>query len=402
MALFPSPGVVLVALLVQLSFSGWHVLGGVALSGSHAVNPLVFALYRETAASVLMGVAAAVLEGPEALWMPLTVILRSRTKNQDIGTIDVLSYSDSDVSLFIHEKKGSRTFLLFFFAGFASFCNVVGSVVALRLLSSDVYSMYQPTIPVFTTALALLFGYERPNAYIFAGIFLSVLGAFLVQYFAERTEDDTRNTSLGHLLVLGQCIGGGALLALMKPLTQDYSVLVVTAGYYTTGSVFTAIACLCAQLPLAAFYWPATIPWAALLYAVLVSTFFAYEAYSWLVKQASPTFVAAFCSTQPLFTILLNFIIFNEGLSASAALGGLVVVVGLGLTIRGKDIQLHKHQTDDSQDYLPLEEGDNDDFQHKHLLQDDDDDDDDDNLSKKSSRPSSQANGAAGGAGGFL
>eukprot|EP00635_Sarcinochrysidales_sp_CCMP3193_P011869 CAMPEP_0118896452 /NCGR_PEP_ID=MMETSP1166-20130328/4313_1 /TAXON_ID=1104430 /ORGANISM="Chrysoreinhardia sp, Strain CCMP3193" /LENGTH=358 /DNA_ID=CAMNT_0006835511 /DNA_START=48 /DNA_END=1124 /DNA_ORIENTATION=+ len=286
------------ALLVQLSFSGWHVLGGVALNGKNKVNPFVFALYRECGASVLMGMAA-LAEGK-------------------------------------FRRLDARSAGLFLAAGLASFCNVVGTVVALTLISSDLYSTYQPTIPIFATAIALPLGYEKPNGWIYLGIAASVAGAILVEVL---NMEASSGTILGNLLVVGQCLGGAALLVVTKPLTDDWSPLVVTFGYYTTGSFFTVIACLCARLPLRDFYWSAPEPWAALAYAVLIGTFFAYEMYSWLVQRASPTFIAAFCPMQPVFTILLNFVIFGQGLSSSTAAAGILVVLGLALTVYGKFVR---------------------------------------------------------------
>lgn len=321
--------VVAVSLLVQLVFSGWHVLGGVALSGSHKVNPFVFALYRECGASVLMGIAAYVLE-PRKAFRPLT------TKDK----------------------------ILFLLAGAASFTNVVGTVVALTLISSDIYSMYQPTIPVFTTALALVFGYEKhPNVAIMLGIACSVGGAVLVEVL--QSEGGGTGSLFGNLLVIGQCLGGAGLLVLTKPLTEEWSPLIVTAGYYTTGSLFTVIACVAAQLPISEFFWTAPEPWAALVYSVVIGTFFAYEAYSWLVQRASPTFVSAFCPMQPVFTILLNYLFLGDGISGKIASAGLVVILGLVLTVYGK-VQ---------RDHLPSKKGDG--FLRGVQNPSDDEDDDD-------------------------
>ncbi|KAJ8605990.1 hypothetical protein CTAYLR_010116 [Chrysophaeum taylorii] len=303
----PTPRVVVcgTALLVQLAFAGWHVLGGIALSGSHKVNPLVFALYREAGASFMMFCAGIAIEGRERLLSPVRRILGG----------------------------DARTGILFCGAGAASFCNVVGTVVALTLIPSDVYATYQPTIPVFTTAIATAVGYETPNTLIVAGVLVSVVGAILVELF----EAEGGSGSLaGNLLVVGQCLGMSTLVVLTKPLLRDYTALTVTAGYYCTGSFFTLVALLSASLPIRDFWWTAPEPWAALIYAILIATFFCYEAYSWLVERSSPTFAAAFCPMQPVFTVLLNFLALGDGLGAPTAAAGLVVVTGLALTVYGK------------------------------------------------------------------
>ena len=301
---------VIVALLIQLALSGYSVLGSIALTGKNKVNPYVFALYREILASLLMGCAAVYFDGRDEAFGPIRCIVQGG-------------------------KGATRTFLLFLATGLMSFGTVVGTVVALNYIPSDVFSMMQPSIPVFTTAIALIFGYERhPNSYIFVGITASVTGAVLVEVFDASST--MGGSLLGYIVVVGQCLCTGTQLVLTKPLTEEWSPLVVTAAYYTIGSIFTVIVCIAAQLPKSDFLWTAPEPWAALVYSVVISSFFVYEAFSWLVARSSPTFTAAFIPMQPVFTILLNFLILGDGLGAPTAIAGVVVIIGLMLTVYGK------------------------------------------------------------------
>jgi hypothetical protein len=53
-------------LCAQLFFSGWHILGKLALNSG--VNPIIFACYREIAASILMfGTAYITTRGAERM-----------------------------------------------------------------------------------------------------------------------------------------------------------------------------------------------------------------------------------------------------------------------------------------------------------------------------------------------
>lgn len=292
-----------VAVSIQLAFSGWHVLGGLALSGSHAVNAFVFALYREAWASLLMVGVLLSVEGTEEALKPV-------------------------------REGNTSTALLVLGAGIFSFGNVVGTVVALTMIPSDIYATYQPTIPVFTTIIAVACGYEILTKWISLGVATSVTGAILVEVF-----DSAGGGSgglLGNCITIGQCVSMAALIVVTKPLLKRYTPLTVTAWYYSVGSLFTLTACVVAQLPLSDFYWSALEPWGALAYAAVVATLYAYEAYSWLIQFASPTLVAAFSTLQPVFTVLLNYSFLGRPLGAETAVAGIVVVLGLFLTVYGK------------------------------------------------------------------
>eukprot|EP00633_Aureoumbra_lagunensis_P003070 CAMPEP_0197285986 /NCGR_PEP_ID=MMETSP0890-20130614/1368_1 /TAXON_ID=44058 ORGANISM="Aureoumbra lagunensis, Strain CCMP1510" /NCGR_SAMPLE_ID=MMETSP0890 /ASSEMBLY_ACC=CAM_ASM_000533 /LENGTH=315 /DNA_ID=CAMNT_0042753945 /DNA_START=260 /DNA_END=1207 /DNA_ORIENTATION=+ len=225
---------------------------------------------------------------------------------------------------------------LFILAGLTSFGNVFLTVMALTMIPSDLYSMYQPIIPVITTAIAVSTGFEtKLNRAICAGIAISVVGAVMVEYSAAEGGSGT-GSFFGNILTLVQCVSISSLIVITKPLTKIHSPLTITVWYYTIGSLWTLLALLCAQRPLASFFWSAPEPWAALVYAIVVATFYAYEAYSWLVHNASPTLVAAFCPLQPVFTVLLNFLILAKGIGLNTTLAGCVVIFGLLFTIYGK------------------------------------------------------------------
>lgn len=317
-----------VAVSIQLAFSGWHVLGGLALSGKHAVNAFVFALYREAWASLLMVGVLVSVEGTEEALKPL--------------------------------REGNRsTALLVLGAGIFSFGNVVGTVVALTMISSDIYATYQPTIPVFTTLIAVAFGYETLTRWISLGVATSVTGAILVEVFAAAGSG--AGGWLGNCITIAQCISMASLIVVTKPLLKRYTPLTVTAWYYSVGSLFTLASCVAAQLPLSAFYWSALEPWGALAYAAVVATLYAYEAYSWLIQFASPTLVAAFSTLQPVFTVLLNYAFLGRGLGAETAAAGIVVVLGLFITVYGKYTR-ERSAADTLEDhdhtYAPLHGGD--------------------------------------------
>ena len=67
-------------------------------------------------------------------------------------------------------KVDRQDYRLFLFLGFCSFCNVVGGLFALDVMSATNYAILQPFIPVTTTIIAVLVKVEGLNAYKIMGI----------------------------------------------------------------------------------------------------------------------------------------------------------------------------------------------------------------------------------------
>lgn len=270
------------------------------------MNAFVFALYREASATFLMFALALGIEGRGKTLAPYRAALAGE----------------------------GRMVALFALAGVCSFGNVVGTVLALTMISSDVYSTYQPTIPVFTTSISVAVGYEVMTTWIAAGVTTSVAGAILIEVLGA--SDGGSGSVAGNILTAVQCLSMATLIVLTKPLLAQYTPLTVTCWYYAIGSVFTLVAALAAWVPADDFYWADVEPWAALVYAALIATLYAYEAYSWVIQYLSPTLVSAFCTLQPVFTVLLNFLFLGRGLGAPTAAAGIVVIAGLAVTVFGK------------------------------------------------------------------
>ena len=122
--------------IVQICFSGWHIIGHLALKSG--ANPFVFALYREFVASVLMyGVVFA------------------KGLQIDIEREDYFRFCTM---------------------GVCSFTNVVGTMLALVFISPTRYAIFQPCIPVIATALSMSIGLEKFTMMKGAGILVAVGG----------------------------------------------------------------------------------------------------------------------------------------------------------------------------------------------------------------------------------
>lgn len=309
----------LLLILVQVVFSGWQIIGSVALKDG--ANPLVVALYRQSLASILM--------------------------------LSLLLYFNKDAIVPIKYGDIPR----FVFVGFCSFLNVVGTLFALEYLSPTTYAVMQPIVPVLATIISFISGYESLNLLKCLGIVAAVAGAVIVQMFTD--SDDNSNDSketkerftIGMILVLFQCLGDANSVVFQRKLVQHYYALYVTAIYYAVGAIVTGVLSLgfySKFTPSSLYFDGSMLPWFAVAYCVLLTSMFCYGAISWSVKRVSPSITTIYYTLQPVATVLFMYALFTKVPTMAETFGGLLVALGLIVTVYGRQVEaeLEEQQAD--------------------------------------------------------
>lgn len=231
---------------------------------------------------------------------------------------------------------------------------------ALSRVSTLNYALLAPLVPVLTTTLALLTGFEMfrrdtwPSWLKVGGILVAVAGAVVTAFgaigHASSAGLDAATVITGNILLLTNklCIAVYPLLE-KRLFARGYSPVFVVAWGYATGSVLTLLAVIPCTLTAKAWTVPAA-GWAAILYAGCLSSGFNYAAMAYVRDQGdagirsqqtprfrpssqvnrrtSPVLVMAFYPSQSLFTPLLSWALLGTGVSAEEGVGGAVIVVG--------------------------------------------------------------------------
>lgn len=147
------------------------------------------------------------------------------------------------------------------------------------------------------------------------------------------------NVTLGTILTVIQCSAMANIIVFQKPMLNKYDPSVVTFTYYTVGTAITVLL-TCAwesRFTAESFYFNNNIlPWIGLMYATIFATLFAYNFYSWAGKRLSPSLTTVYCTLQPVGTVVLSFIVFGSVVTVPQAVGGLVVMIGLVVTVIGR------------------------------------------------------------------
>jgi drug/metabolite transporter (DMT)-like permease len=136
------------------------------------------------------------------------------------------------------------------------------------------------------------------------------------------------HTSLGNLLILGNCLSYALFLVLQRPLLRRLPWRTVIAGSFLFGgtAVLAASAPALASLDLGTMSAGA---WLGVLYIALFATVFAYAANTWAVRRSSPALVAAYGMLQPVVTAGLAVAFLGETLGWAEGAGFVLIVAGL-------------------------------------------------------------------------
>lgn len=141
------------------------------------------------------------------------------------------------------------------------------------------------------------------------------------------------------------------LVVFQKPLVQKYDPAYVCMIYYIIGSFFTLLLSICwyFRFTLNDFYFNNHyLPWLALAYVSIVATLFCYNAISYCIRKVSASVTTVYSTLQPVGTVLLSILFFNQLPTWPECLGGIFVAIGLILTVHGRIIE----QKQKREDYL--------------------------------------------------
>lgn len=227
--------------------------------------------------------------------------------------------------------------------GLFSAGNVLGAVQSLTLISPTNFSVLQPSIPVFTMMLSVLFRMEKLTPIKTLGLLAAVAGAVVVEVVHSPIPGTGEKASqadfiAGNVIVILQCLSMASLLVFQKKALLFYHPTIVTAWYYSIGSILTLLICLSKSLPASAYALSSSLaPWLALAYAAIFGTAFNYNAYSWAGTVVVPAVISIYSTLQPLGTALLSFVFLGDKVTGGEAGGGVLVVLGLIGTVWGRE-----------------------------------------------------------------
>lgn len=268
------------------------VFGGGAFAskfGIYAGSPMLFELVREAVAGPMMCLAAKWFGGP---WLP----------QRDHAFLLLLT-----CLMFVCNQ-------VFFFAG-------------LKLTEPIFASAWQVAIPIFTTLVAVLLGYEQATKTKTMGIIIACSGAVLMNMLQARSSAAGSHPHMfaGHACFLLQSMATSGYIILSKPLLEKYPPLSVTGWCFTLGSVFmlmltaagngseTVLNLMCSGASIRATEMCLNLSWSIppsmiipLFYEIVGCSFVGWFLLTWANRFADASTVATYSVTQPFAASILS------------------------------------------------------------------------------------------------
>ncbi|KAJ1456312.1 hypothetical protein M885DRAFT_517792 [Pelagophyceae sp. CCMP2097] len=336
----------LALVVVQFNFAVGGIVATLALP---AMNPLLFAAIREAVAGPSLAIIALRLGGPE----PFRRLLRG-------------------------DSRG-RVFLV---GAFVSVMQLLG-IVGIKLSSNAVlFSIWQPTQPIFVVAASIVLRWEAINVNRLFGIACAFAGCIVVASSSFTGGSQGPNELLANALFCAAAVTGAAYAVASKPVLLRHPSIVITACCYSVAGVLTVAAALIAAASPSAsrFVCPDcvelwTVPRSAvpaLAWWTVMSTIVNYSLQMWSIKHSSPTLCTAAAALQPVMTAAMSLLLLNLrpalgcGFGATKclrqptlldALGGLAIIAGLMMVVRtervSKDPDSHALEESLLHDALP-------------------------------------------------
>ncbi len=184
--------------------------------------------------------------------------------------------------------------------------------------------------PLVVLVLAAALGQERLVAGRVLGVVLSVLGVAVIALENAWTSAATgRDVVRGDLLEVGAVLAWGAYLTVNKPLVARHGALPALAATFLIGSALDLPVALASSPGWPPLSGVSTAAWAGMAHLILINTVAGLIFQNLAMRQLDASQVASFGNVAPLLTIAWGWLLFDERISAIAAFGGLLVLVGI-------------------------------------------------------------------------
>lgn len=284
---------------------------------SRGADPIVFAFYRCFGGTMLLLVVLQFMPG-----------LRAADKTKSLTSV-IRDLSSRDICRF--------AFLGLLLAG-----NICGFITASSFLPALTCSIFQPTMPIFAMIFSLILGVENVTIHKFAGVTCSIFGAICVVVLGRTpTPKEFMSNLTGMLCLLGGVMSTAAYFVCLKDVVRSHKPVFATAMAYMSASaiVFFAAITKCGFHKETWLLGSEHKVWMGVAYAVLLTTAFNYSVTAWANQRTTPMTVTAFTTLQPMAATICSWILLGVGLTRSQMLGGICIVFGLLLIVRGQVLE---------------------------------------------------------------
>ncbi|MBF9069883.1 EamA family transporter [Streptacidiphilus fuscans] len=200
-------------------------------------------------------------------------------------------------------------------------------VLAETRIPSGLAALLVAAVPLWVIVLRTLFG-DRPRAATFVGVLIGFAG--LIVLTLPGTSGAVRLVGIIAVLSAALLWSIGSFLSSRLPMP----------GNPFTASAYEMLAGGLGDLAVGFFRHEhldfgavSTSSWLALAYLVVFGSLVAFSAFAWLLQTAPLSLVATYAYVNPVVAVALGWLILNEQVTWSIAVGGAIVVAGVCVVV---------------------------------------------------------------------
>lgn len=194
-------------------------------------------------------------------------------------------------------------------------------LVGLHITTAFAAALLGSTIPVFTAALSIALGIERPTARTAVGLALAFTGVLCLTGIGS--------IDLGALVIALNCLSYSLYIALSKRVIERVGALMLVTWLFVWGALMFAPVGL-RPLVDGAAHWSAR-GWTLVAVMVAVPTIVAYLANAWALGRSSPTLVTIYIYLQLLLAAALQWAQLGQQVGARALGASGFIVAGVAV-----------------------------------------------------------------------
>ena len=186
------------------------------------------------------------------------------------------------------------------------------------------------TQPVFVALFAWLFLKEKISRTAATGIFIAVVGTFLIG------TDYTfgQHALLGNMLALAGAVAIAIYVLLGRWIrTEGTTILPYAVVVYGTASVVLALVCFSTG---AQMFGYSAQTWLCLILITLGPQIMGHTVFNWALRFVKAPILSGTILLEPVLSTLFAWAILSETPVMTSLVGGAVILVGLALVIRGR------------------------------------------------------------------
>lgn len=209
---------------------------------------------------------------------------------------------------------------------FGMFLFIVLFHVGLSMTTASNAGIIIAVIPLVIVLISFLCGFEKPAKWTILGIIMGFCGVVLMNY-----QNGNFIINKGGFLVLISSVCWGIYAVYGKKYMDVYSPVVVIAWIFLFTSIYH-FPVLIYQFPSQSWSAISGWNWFNLGFATVVPLFIANALYFTSIHKIGPSRSGIYINLEPVFTVLLAFLIRNEKISLYQLIGFSVIILGVSIS----------------------------------------------------------------------